>query len=233
MMALFEPSTTTMDKAAALLKAGSLIAFPTETVYGLGADATNVLAVAKVYETKRRPSFNPLIVHVPNLESAMQFGEFNHISKTLASKYWPGPLTLVLPRRTSSALSRLACAGLDTVALRVPSHETALNLLRSHGGPLVAPSANPSGLLSPTTALHVEAGLGNLIPMTIDGGPCQLGIESTVVGCFSNNSYLLRPGAIPAADIERMIDCKLQSLSGNDKARAPGSQKIHYAVFVI
>ena len=165
-------------RAAAAIARGELVAFPTETVYGLGADATNDLAVAKVYEAKGRPGFNPLIVHVASLAYALQLGQFDETARRLGQAFWPGPLTIVVRRAAHSAISLLAGAGLPSVAIRVPRHPVALELLKAAGRPIVAPSANPSGRISPTTADHVRRGLGNKVAVILDAGPCPVGLES-------------------------------------------------------
>ena len=166
-----------IEHASELLRSGNLVAFPTETVYGLGADATNDRAVAAVFEAKGRPTFNPLISHVVSLGHAQQLGRFNRDARALAKAFWPGPLTLVVPRTADCAVSMLACAGLATIALRVPAHPVANKLLRRVGRPLVGPSANTSGKLSPTLACHVRADLDNRVAAVLDGGPCPVGVE--------------------------------------------------------
>src|SRR5476651_1343346 len=193
-----------IEAAAACLRAGGLAAFPTETVYGLGADAGNGEAVARLYAAKERPAFNPLIAHVADLAAARRLANFDSAAEKLAAAFWPGPLTLVLPKRTGGALADLALAGLDSVALRVPSHPMALALLKTFGGPVVAPSANRSGHVSPTSAAHVLADLRGRIDMVIDAGPCAVGVESTIVSCLGEPT-LLRPGGLPRDDIERVL----------------------------
>src|SRR5271155_5283710 len=168
-------------RAAALLRTGRLVAFPTETVYGLGGDATNDHAVAAIFAAKARPRFNPLIVHVCDLAQAETLAVFNSPAHHAAARFWPGPLTLVLPRRPAAGLSLLACAGLDTVAVRVPAHSVVQVLLREAGRPIAAPSANRSGRVSPTEAAHVAEELGNRVSLILDGGPCRVGVESTVL----------------------------------------------------
>ncbi|HWC64112.1 MAG TPA: L-threonylcarbamoyladenylate synthase [Rhizomicrobium sp.] len=216
-----------VGKAARLLAAGRLVAFPTETVYGLGADASNGEAVAGIFAAKGRPRFNPLIVHVASLEEAQKHGEFSPLARKLAERFWPGALTLVLPRRADSKLSLLVSAGLDTVALRLPSHAVARALLGAFGGPIAAPSANASGEVSPTTALHVAESLGGKVDMILDGGPAMLGLESTVIGFDDDGkSILLRPGAISRQDIEAVTGPLARP---DDKIRAPGQLESHYA----
>ena len=216
-----------VNEAAAILRAGGLVAFPTETVYGLGADATNDRAVARIFEAKQRPEFNPLIVHVPNLEAARAHAIFDVRSQRLADRFWPGALTLVLARREGSDLSLLVSAGLDTVALRCPAHEIARRLLAAAGRPVAAPSANRSGRISPTTASHVADDLGDAVDLILDGGPCPIGVESTIVDVTGDTPLLLRPGGVTREAIESEIG----SLGTPDDAsvRAPGMLASHYA----
>ncbi len=190
--------------AARCLAAGGLVAFPTETVYGLGADATNGQAVARLYEAKGRPSFNPLIAHVADLVAAQALANLNADATRLASKFWPGPLTLVLGKALGCPVAALATAGLDTIAVRVPDHPVARDILSRFGKPIVAPSANRSGHVSPTDARHVLADLGGRIDLIVDAGPTPIGIESTIVACLDGPT-LLRPGALPREAIERML----------------------------
>jgi L-threonylcarbamoyladenylate synthase len=219
-----------IGRAAALLRAGELVAFPTETVYGLGADATNETAVAAVFAAKGRPAINPLIVHLADADAARHEAHFDDRAERLAECFWPGPLTLVLRRRADSALAAAISAGLETVALRVPSHATALELLRAVGRPIAAPSANPSGRLSPTTADHVADGLGDAVAMILDDGPCPLGLESTVVDLHGpgDRARLLRPGGLPRDAIEDEIGA-LAEPSATQAPRAPGMMASHYA----
>jgi len=214
-------------EAAGLLQAGSLVAFPTETVYGLGADATNDHAVADIFAAKERPRFNPLIVHVANLEHAQELGVFNALALKLATNFWPGALTLVLPRRRGCPLSQLVSAGLDTVALRIPAHPVAQKLLAQSGLPIAAPSANASGRVSATTAEHVRKSLGGKIDLILDGGPTPLGLESTVIGFVGAKPVLLRPGAIPRSDIEGVIGSL--GVLADSNIRSPGQLASHYA----
>src|SRR5262252_5107144 len=186
----------TIIRAAELLRAGRLVAFPTETVYGLGGDATNERAVAEIFSVKGRPRFNPLIVHVPGLVQAEDFAVFNAAAHRATARFWPGPLSLVLPRREGCGLSLLASAGLDTVAIRVPDHPVAQALLRATGRPIAAPSANRSGRVSPTEAAHVAEELGDDVVLILDGGPTQVGLESTVLDLSGAVPALLRPGAV-------------------------------------
>ncbi len=213
-------------EAAKVLADGGLVAFPTETVYGLGADATNGQAVAGIFAAKGRPLFNPLIVHVASLEDAARYGEFSAKALQLAKTFWPGALTLVLPRRADTRLSHLVSAGLDTVALRVPSHAVARQLLHLSGRPIAAPSANVSGSVSATTAAHVLESLNGKIDFILDGGPTMLGLESTVIGFENNRPILLRPGAIPREEIEALVGALAAS---DDTIRSPGQMESHYA----
>ncbi|MCW5723359.1 MAG: threonylcarbamoyl-AMP synthase [Maricaulaceae bacterium] len=214
--------------AALILRSGGLVAMPTETVYGLAADAGNARAVARLYAAKGRPRFNPLIAHVADIETAERCGVFCDLSRRLAAAFWPGPLTLVLPRRTDAPVSDLATAGLDTVALRIPDHPAARALLAAFGGPLAAPSANPSGAVSPTTAQHVAEGLGDKIDLILDAGPCRVGVESTVVAIMDGKAVLLRPGGLPRAEIEA-ITGPLAAAGETAAPAAPGMLKSHYA----
>ena len=206
-------------EAARLILAGEPVAVPTETVYGLAADATNAEAVARIYQAKRRPSFNPLIVHVPDLAAARQVGEFGDEALALADEHWPGPLTLVVPLRADAAIASLVTAGLSTVGLRVPDHSAMQALLRACGHPLAAPSANASGAISPTRAEHVMKSLGGRISLIIDGGPTRRGIESTIVAATGGPLRLLRRGP---------IEIEAEAASGS-AIEAPGQLPSHYA----
>lgn len=223
-------SSADIEIAAKLLRDGKLVAFPTETVYGLGADACSGSAVARIFQAKGRPSFNPLIAHVPNLSVARAFALFHDDALRLATAFWPGPLTLVLPVRRGTNLSPLTTAGHDTVGVRVPEHPVAHKLLTAFGGPIAAPSANPSGRISPTTANHVLAGLRGKIDAVVDGGPCEVGLESTIVG-FDGSPTLLRPGGLPVEDIEACLGRDLKkNITFNDVSpNAPGQLTSHYA----
>jgi len=219
--------------AARMLAEGGLVAFPTETVYGLGADATNPAAIARLYQAKGRPAFNPLIAHVYDLEAGLRIGRFDAPALALAEAFWPGPLTLVLPKPGDCAVADLATAGLDTVAIRVPAHKVARQILRAFGGPVVAPSANLSGHVSPTTAAHVQSDLEGLIDLIIEGGPVEVGVESTIVGCFEE-AMLLRPGGVPRDEIERVLGYKLKQPAldadhDTSQPLAPGMLASHYA----
>ena len=213
--------------AAALLRSGELVAFPTETVYGLGADARNGRAVAGIFAAKSRPQFNPLIVHVADLAAVEEIAEIPSEARALAAAFWPGPLTLVLPTRSDSGLSDLVTAGLDTVAVRIPLNPIAQQLLKEFGGPVAAPSANPSGKISPTTAGHVLDGLSGKIAAVIDGGHCDVGLESTIVG-FDNGPVLLRAGGLPVELLNAVLRKEIRRNTG-DEITAPGQLKSHYA----
>src|SRR5216684_4091293 len=219
--------------AARCLADGGLVAFPTETVYGLGADAANPAAVARLYQAKGRPSFNPLIAHVGDLGAATRIARFDARATLLADAFWPGPLTLVLPKTDDCAVADLATAGLDTIAVRVPAHPVARAILRAFGGPVVAPSANLSGHVSPTTAAHVQSDLAGRIDLIVDGGPVAVGVESTIVGCFEV-PMLLRPGGVPREEIERVLGERLsqppaEADSETAQPLAPGMLASHYA----
>lgn len=221
-----------LPRAAALLRQGALVAFPTETVYGLGADATNGQAVAAVFAAKGRPSFNPLICHYPDAEAAWGDVVPDARAERLAARFWPGPLTLVLPRRAGCRVDLLAGAGLDTLAVRVPAHPLALALLRAVGRPVAAPSANRSGQVSPTTAQHVLDGLSGRIAAVLDGGPCAVGLESTVLDLSGGGAALLRPGGVTAEAIEAEIGPVGRALdpgAAPAHLRSPGMLLSHYA----
>jgi L-threonylcarbamoyladenylate synthase len=219
--------------AAHSLAEGGLVAFPTETVYGLGADATNPQAIALLYQAKGRPAFNPLIAHIGDLGAARRIARFDAQATALAEAFWPGPLTLVLPKTRDCSVAELATAGLDTVAIRVPAHPVARAILRAFGRPVVAPSANLSGHVSPTTAAHVQSDLAGRIDLIVDGGAVAVGVESTIVGCFET-PMLLRPGGLPRGEIERVLGHALLQPpddADNDSGQplAPGMLVSHYA----
>jgi L-threonylcarbamoyladenylate synthase len=228
MTELLAPTPHDIDRAANLLRDGQLVAFPTETVYGLGGDATSDLAVARIFEAKGRPRFNPLIVHLPSLATAEDYAVFSSEARALAAAFWPGPLTLVLPLREPSRLSPLVTAGLTTVAIRVPAHPLAQALLASFAGPLAAPSANPSGRVSPTRASHVIDGLDGRIAAVLDGGPCAVGVESTIVA-LDPAPTLLRPGGLPVEALEAALGRALSGGGDAQKPTAPGQLASHYA----
>jgi L-threonylcarbamoyladenylate synthase len=218
-------------EAARILAAGGLVAFPTETVYGLGADATDGAAVARLYAAKSRPSFNPLIVHVADAAAAQRLGQFDAAASALAAAFWPGPLTLVLAKTRECRVAELATARLGTIAVRVPNHPVARALIEAAGRPLVAPSANRSGHVSPTTAAHVAADLDGRIDLVLDAGPTPVGIESTIVACLSERPLLLRPGGIARAAIEKILGRSLDQPAPvqADAPQAPGMLASHYA----
>jgi len=219
--------------AARCLRDGGLVAFPTETVYGLGADAANATAIAHLYAAKGRPSFNPLIAHVADLQAAHRIGRFDARARRLAEAFWPGPLTLVVPKTDACPVADLATAGLDTVAIRIPAHPVAEAILRAFGGAVVAPSANISGHVSPTLAAHVESDLSGRIDLIVDGGPVAVGVESTIVGCFEA-PMLLRPGGLSRERIEAVLDAPLarppqEAGSDDSQPLATGMLASHYA----
>lgn len=221
------------DAAARILAAGGLVAFPTETVYGLGADAANATAIAHLYAAKGRPAFNPLIAHVADLAAAQRIGRFDACALRLAEAFWPGPLTLVVPKTDDCPVAELATAGLDTVAIRIPAHLVTEAILRAFGGAVVAPSANISGHVSPTLAAHVESDLAGRIDLIVDGGPVAVGVESTIVGCF-DAPMLLRPGGLSRERIEAVLGMPLvrppvEAESGDGQPLAPGMLASHYA----
>ncbi len=226
-------SEAAIASAAHCLAQGGLVAFPTETVYGLGADATNAAAIARLYQAKGRPAFNPLITHVEDLMAAERIGQFDSSALALARAFWPGPLTLVLPKTGMCRVADLATAGLDTIAIRVPAHPVAHAILRAFGGPVVAPSANLSGHVSPTLAAHVQSDLDGRIDLIVDGGPVKVGVESTIIGCFER-PILLRPGGIPRNDIEQVLGGPVatppkSAESDAGQPLAPGMLAAHYA----
>lgn len=216
--------------AAATLARGDLVGLPTETVYGLGADATDAEAVAKIFAAKDRPHFNPLISHVASLEAAEALGVFSPLARKLAEAFWPGPLSLVVPRQPDCAVCDLACAGLDTIALRVPSHPLMQQVLRAFGKPVAAPSANVSGRPSPTTADHVLAEFGDKLTLVVDGGPCAVGLESAVVAVIGDQATLLRLGGLSRAELEAVAGPLLAPDASSKTAPAsPGMVLRHYA----
>lgn len=227
------PDASGFASAGEFLRAGGLVAFPTETVYGLGADATNGLAVAGIYAAKGRPSFNPLIVHVAALEQALTLADFNADALRLAKAFWPGPLTIVVPRRADCPVSELALAGLDSIALRIPSAPEALALLKAADRPIAAPSANRSGRVSPTTPDHVLEDLDGLIDAVVMGPSAEIGVESTIVSCLVHPPVMLRPGGLAREAIEAKLGCRLAdpAVSEGDHAAplAPGMLLSHYA----
>jgi L-threonylcarbamoyladenylate synthase len=235
---LLSPEAENLSEAARILQRGGLVAFPTETVYGLGADATSDAAVAKIYAAKRRPAFNPLIAHVVDLAAAQEQGLFSAQALALAQAFWPGPLTLVVPLARCATVCDLARAGLDSVALRVPAHPVAQSLLAAARCPLAAPSANLSGRVSPVTAAHVLEDLDGAIDLVLDAGPCSVGLESTIIACLDDHPRMLRPGGVPRATIEALLQRKLAEADGgalqasgplSTSHLSPGLLASHYA----
>lgn len=222
------PDTAGIARAADLLRTSQLVALPTETVYGLAGDATSDIACTRIYEAKGRPRFNPLIVHLPSREAAEAIAVFSDIARDLAAAFWPGAVTLVLPLRAGHELSPLVTAGLDTVAIRLPAHPAMRAVLDAVGRPLAAPSANPSGRISPTTADHVSTGLGGRIAAILDGGPCGVGLESTILAPSEAGTRLLREGGIPREAIAALTG-PLVSDTTPGKVQAPGQLSSHYA----
>jgi L-threonylcarbamoyladenylate synthase len=222
----------TLHDAARILQDGGLVAFPTETVYGIGADATNSRAVARLFAAKGRPSFNPLIAHVLDVAAARKLAQFDATAERLAAAYWPGPLTLELPKSGGCSVVDLATAGLNTIAVRVPRHDVARAILTAFGKPVAAPSANRSGHVSPTTAHHVQSDLAGRIDLIVDGGPTPVGIESTIVACLGGEALLLRPGGISRAEISVVLDRPLREApiaEAGGAPLAPGMLASHYA----
>ncbi len=221
---------TEIKAAVQALKSGRLVAFPTETVYGLGGDACSDHAVAAIFAAKGRPQFNPLIMHVESLAQAERYGVFGQRALQLAEAFWPGPLTLVVPRQADCGVSLLATAGLDSIALRVPAHPLARELLAAFGGPVAAPSANLSGRLSPTQADHVREQLGSKVAVLLDGGPTEVGLESTIVSCLADPPSLLRAGGVARGEIEAALGLRLAGGEMEDgKPLSPGQLQHHYA----
>ena len=217
-----------VSAAADLLRGGQIVAIPTETVYGLAADASNADAVAKIYAAKGRPDFNPLIVHVPDKAAAEQLAVFDALADRLAAAFWPGPLTLVLPLKDDAPVTKAVAAGLPTIAIRCPTHPVMQAVLAASGLNLAAPSANKSGGISPTRAEHVLASLGGAVPMILDAGPCSAGLESTIVAVRQNGWQILRPGPLTLEDITVVAGCP--PLASTDKViEAPGQLASHYA----
>lgn len=225
---ILQDSESGHRRAADVLRAGGLLAFPTETVYGLGADACDDQAVARVFAAKGRPSFNPLIVHFADLEDVKRHVHWTAEADLLASAFWPGPLTLVLRKRPDSPVSRLVTAGLDTLAVRMPAHPSARAVLRAFGGPVAAPSANRSGQISPTRAAHVIEGLSDRVDAVLDGGNCPVGVESTIVGLV-DKPVLLRPGGVPEEALAETLGRHLAVRHKAEAISAPGQLMSHYA----
>ena len=220
---------SSLAQAVAALADGQLVAIPTETVYGLAADAYDDVAVAKIYELKQRPQFNPLIAHVDGMQMAEQLVDFTPKARALTAAFWPGPLTIVLHRKAESQLSRLATAGLDTVAVRMPQHELARAIISKLGRPLVAPSANPSQTISPTSAQDVAAGFGEKAPIILDGGVCQVGLESTIIDMTCSTPTILRPGGVTMSQLQQILGEEVAMAQPNAAIKAPGMMRRHYA----
>jgi L-threonylcarbamoyladenylate synthase len=223
-----------VERAARLLRDGALVAFPTETVYGLGADATNDTAVAKIFAAKNRPTFNPLIIHVADMDAARAIADISPRAENILNRFWPGALSAILPRSSESSVSRLASAGLDTLAIRMPAHDGARALLRAARTPIAAPSANSSGQISPTTAAHVAADLGDKVAIILDDGPCAIGLESTILDLSRDEPSVLRPGGVTLEAIESILGCAvargwLDAKDEQDVPTAPGMLRRHYA----
>jgi len=225
-MSIYSIHSGSLEKAAQKLRSGGVVAFPTETVYGLGADAFNALAVAQIFEIKNRPHFDPLIVHIADTADVERLAFPSKTAWKLIEKFWPGPLTLVLKKKPG--IPDLVVSGLETIAIRMPAHPAALDLIRAAKTPLAAPSANPFGYLSPTTAQHVEEQLGERVEMILDGGPCTTGVESTIVDLSGDKPKLLRPGGIPLEEIEKIVGLVDQQ-HPTSKPNAPGQLPQHYA----
>lgn len=222
-------SDDSLARAADILRAGGLVAFPTETVYGLGGDAANDKAVARIYKAKGRPDFNPLIVHVPDVNAARRLVVFDARAEALAQQFWPGPLTLVLPRAENCPVSRLASAGLDTLAVRCPKAPVAQALLKAAGCPVAAPSANRSGSLSPTTPAHVADSLGGAVDLILAGGKCAVGLESTVLDLTEDPAVILRPGSVTPADLDGLVAVAAAANENEAAPKSPGRLLKHYA----
>ena len=222
-----KPTEIALDLAAQMIKKGGLVSFPTETVYGLGADAFNPLAVAKIFKVKNRPEFDPIIVHIASRDQVEMLGRMNKRAEKLIERFWPGPLTIVLPKK--KRVPDIVTAGLPKVGIRMPDNEIALRLITLAETPLAAPSANPFGYLSPTTAHHVYEQLGSKVEMILDGGPCEIGIESTIVEFSDNKAILLRAGGISVEDITNEIGKVLIATENGKRPQAPGQLPYHYA----
>ena len=227
---IFKSTKENILKAGELIKAGETIAFPTETVYGLGASAYNPQAIAKIYAIKNRPSFNPLISHIAEVDFLREYALTDDRVLALAKKFWPGPLTFILKRKDENPALDLACAGLKKISVRMPNHKVALDLIRAAGVPIVAPSANKSQTISPTTAQHVQNSLGDAVPMILDAGACKVGVESTIIDVSENQIVLLRAGGIALETLEEFLGEKILISDGDpNKPSSPGQMLRHYA----
>lgn len=228
---ILPPNNATISRAIETLNSGGLIGMPTETVYGLGGDAANEKAIANIFALKNRPNFNPLIAHIENLDMALKYGDFSNLALLIANHFWPNPLSIVVPRKSDAKICDLACAGLETLALRAPKHKIAQSIISEFGKAICAPSANISGQISPTSALHVAQDFGNKLPIIIDGGECEIGLESTVLAIFDDEISLLRHGAIAIDAIEKIAGKKVNIISLNDEnaPKSPGMLLKHYS----
>jgi L-threonylcarbamoyladenylate synthase len=227
---IFDANQENIKKAAEIIKKGGLVAMPTETVYGLGADVFNPKAVASIFEAKGRPSFNPLISHIDDVDYLKEYALTDERVLSLAKKYWPGPITFVLNRKDDNPALDLVCAGLKTITVRMPNHPIALELIKQAGTPIAAPSANASGTISPTTAQHVYDSLGFKVDMILDGGPCKVGVESTILDLTGKDMVLLRPGGITKEELEEFTNEKiLVTIGSPDMPKSPGQLLSHYA----
>ena len=223
------PTPALIKEAAGILRGGGLVALPTETVYGLGANALDGRAVAKIFAAKGRPQFNPLIVHVADTAAAEKLVRMDDRARAVAASFWPGPLTLILPRRADCAVSELCSAGLPTLAVRVPAHPVAQQLLKEAGVPVAAPSANRSGTITATTPAYVAQSLGGMVDLIIAGGACRVGLESTVLDLSGDTPAILRPGAVSAEDLEPVLGTVVYDAGDHDKPKSPGQTLRHYA----
>ena len=228
-MSLRDASPDAIAEGARILRAGGLVAFPTETVYGLGADATQPGAIEKIYKAKERPSFNPLIVHIQSSDAINEYADADARAASLTQAFWPGPLTLVMKRLEPSPVASIAAANLPSIALRCPAGKHAQDLLKAANLPLAAPSANKSGTVSPTRAEHVKESLGDSIDLILDGGPCEVGVESTVLDLTTDTAAILRPGAITQEQIETVIGAISSSSAVTLAPKSPGQMQSHYA----
>ena len=227
---IFKATKENIERAGALIKAGDVVAFPTETVYGLGASAYNPSAIAKIYAIKNRPSFNPLISHIAEVDFLREYAIVDERVLALANKFWPGPLTFILKRKDENPALDLACAGLKKISVRMPNHPVALDLIKAAGVPIVAPSANKSQTISPTTAQHVQNSLGDAVPMILDAGACKVGVESTIIDVSEKQIVLLRAGGITLETLEEFLNEKILISDGNpNKPSSPGQMLRHYA----
>lgn len=229
-MTLIQATSEAIEKAGRLIRDGYLVAFPTETVYGLGANALDGKAVARIFEAKGRPSINPVIVHVADMAEAEKLVQMNEAARMVAASFWPGPITMILPRAENCPVSELCSAGLPTLAIRIPSHKTALALLKSSGVPIAAPSANRSGTISPTTPLRVHESLGDAVDMILADGACAVGLESTVLDLSDETPVVLRPGGVTAEQISQVLNITVaHDFGAHDKPKSPGQLLRHYA----